>query len=129
VDRQEVIAWVAYAEGKKDDALKSLREAADREDRRAPETGDMSAREMLADTLLEMNRPADALVEYEALLKESPNRFDGLYGAARAAEMAGKGEQAASYYSQLLKVCDGGVNSSRPELARAKTLAVNSGGH
>jgi len=62
------------------------------------------------------------------VLKESPNRFDGLYGAARAAEMAGKGEQASAYYSQLLKVCDGGVNSSRPELARAKTLAVNSGG-
>jgi tetratricopeptide (TPR) repeat protein len=129
VDRQEVIAWVAYAEGKKDDALKFLREAADREDRRAPETGDMPAREMLADMLLEMNRAADALVEYQTLLQESPNRFDGLYGAARAAELAGKGEQAASYYSQLLKVCDGGVNSSRPELARAKTLALNSGGH
>ncbi len=129
VERQEVIAWVAYAEGKKDDALKLLREAADREDRRAPEIGDMPAREMLADMLLEMNRPADALVEYEALLKESPNRFDGLYGAARAAEITGKGEQASAYYSQLLKVCDGGVNSSRPELARAKTLAVNSGGH
>ena len=129
IEKQEVIGWVAFAEGKKDDALKALREAAEREDRRAPETGDMPAREMLADMLLEMNRPADALVEYETLLKESPNRFDGLYGAARAAEMAGKSEQATAYYSQLLKVCDGGVNSSRPELARAKTLAVNPGGH
>ena len=89
----------------------------------------MPAREMLADMLLEMNRAADALVEYEVLLKESPNRFDGLYGAARAAEAAGKTEQASSFYSQLLKVCDGGVNSTRPELARAKTLAVNSAGH
>jgi tetratricopeptide (TPR) repeat protein len=129
VAQQEVAAWVAFAEGKKDDALKLLRQAADSEDRRAPETGEMPAREMLADMLLEMNRAGDALIEYEALLKESPNRFDGLYGAARAAEMAGKGQRAASYYSQLLKVCDGGANSSRPELARAKTLAVNAAGH
>lgn len=129
IEREEAVAWVAFAEGKNDEALKAIREAADREDRRAPETGDMPAREMLADMLLEMNRAGDALVEYEALLKESPNRFDGLYGAARAAEMAGKSDQAASYYSQLLKVCDGGVNSSRPELARAKTLAVNAAGH
>ena len=129
VERQEVIGWVAFAEGKKDEAVKALRAAADREDLRAPETGDMPAREMLADMLLEMNQAGDALVEYEALLKESPNRFDGLYGAARAAEMAGKGQQASSYYSQLLKVCDGGVNSTRPELARAKTLAVNAQGH
>ncbi len=129
IERQEATAWVEFAEGKKEDALKDLRAAADREDRRAPETGDMPAREMLGDMLLEMNRAADALVEYEVVLKESPNRFDGLYGAARAAEAAGKTEQASSYYAQLLKVCDGGVNSTRPELARAKTLAVNAGGH
>jgi hypothetical protein len=129
VEGQEVLGWVQFAEGKRDDALKTMRGAADVEDRRAPETGDMPAREMLGDMLLEMNRAGDALVEYEALLKESPNRFDGLYGAARAAETAGKAEQASAYYAQLLKVCDGGANSSRPELARAKTLAVNSGGH
>ena len=129
IQRQEAVAWVDFANGKNDEALKKLRAAADREDLRAPETGDMPAREMLADMLMEMNRSGDALVEYEALLKESPNRFDGLYGAARAAEAAGKSEQAASFYSQLLKVCDGGANSTRPELARAKTLAVNAAGH
>jgi hypothetical protein len=122
VERQEVVAWAAYAAGKKDDAVRELRAAAVQEEADAPETGLMPAREMLADMLMEMNRPAEALVEYEANQKESPNRFDGLYGAARAAELAGKPEQAAGYYSQLLKICDGGAHSTRPEIARAKTL-------
>ena len=111
-----------YADGKKDDAVKALRTAADQEDADAPEVAMMPAREMLADMLLDMNRPTDALVEYQASLKESPNRFDGLYGAARAAELTGKSEQAATYYGQLLKMCDNGAHSDRPELARAKTL-------
>ncbi|MFZ0637360.1 MAG: hypothetical protein WA755_19265 [Candidatus Acidiferrales bacterium] len=121
-ERQEAEAWAMYADGKKDDAVKALRTAADQEDADAPEVAMMPAREMLADMLLDMNRPTDALVEYQASLKESPNRFDGLYGAARAAELTGKSEQAATYYGQLLKMCDNGAHSDRPELARAKTL-------
>ncbi len=122
VERQEVNAWADYAAGKKEDAVREIRAAADQEDADAPETALMPAREMLGDMLLEMNRPADALVEYEKNQKESPNRFDGLYGAAHAAELAGKPEQASGYYSQLLKICDGGAHSDRPELAHAKTL-------
>jgi len=68
-----------------------------------------------------MNRPDQALTEYEADLKTAPNRFNGLYGSARAAEMAGKGEKANGYYGQLVKLCDGS-NSDRPELSRAKAL-------
>jgi tetratricopeptide (TPR) repeat protein len=121
VERQEVNAWADYAAGKKDDAVRELRAAADQEDADAPEIAMMPAREMLADMLLEMNRVTDALVEYEKNLKESPNRFDGLYGAAHAAELAGKPDQAAGYYTQLLKICDGS-QSDRPELAHARTL-------
>jgi len=122
VERQEATAWNDYSAGNKDDAVREMRAAADQEDADAPETALMPAREMLADMLLEINRATDALVEYEKNLKESPNRFDGLYGAARAAELAGKPQQAAGYYSQLLKNCDGGAYSNRPELAHAKTL-------
>jgi uncharacterized protein HemY len=60
-------------------------------------------------------------VEYEADLKFNPNRFNGLYGAARAAEMVGKSEKSNTYYARLVKVCDGS-NSVRPELSRAKAL-------
>jgi uncharacterized protein HemY len=76
---------------------------------------------MLADMMLEMNRPEEALAEYEADLKFNPNRFNGLYGAARAAEMAGKTQKSNTYYAQLVKVCDGS-NSDRPELTHARAL-------
>jgi uncharacterized protein HemY len=54
-------------------------------------------------------------------LKLNPNRFDALYGAAQAAEMAGKSAQAETYYAQLVKTC-AGSDSDRPELSRAKAL-------
>jgi hypothetical protein len=47
---------------------------------------DIPAREMLADMLLELKRPQDALVEYEHSLQLSPNRFNGLFNAGMAAE-------------------------------------------
>jgi tetratricopeptide (TPR) repeat protein len=78
---------------------------------------------MIADMLLEAKRPQQALAEYQTDLKLNPNRFDGLYGAARAAEAAGKQSDAAEYYALLLKICDGS-NSTRPELSRARELVA-----
>ena len=49
---------------------------------------------MIADILLEAKRPQQALAEYQTDLKLNPNRFNGLYGAARAAEAAGKQKDA-----------------------------------
>ena len=83
----------------------------------------MPAREMLADMLVEMKRPEQALAEYQGDLKFNPKRFDGLYGAARAAEMANQPAQAAEYYALLVKTCEGS-NSDRPELAKAKLAVV-----
>jgi hypothetical protein len=85
------------------------------------------AREMLADMLMEMKRPEQALTEYETELKFYPNRFNGLYGAGRAADGAGK-DIAGRYYAQLVKVCDGS-GSERPELSLAKSrqAAVGAG--
>jgi tetratricopeptide (TPR) repeat protein len=120
-DRQEAAAWVAYAEGNKDEAIKALRAVAQKEEAEGDEPLAIPAREMLADMTLEMNHPEQALAEYEADLKFNPNRFNGLYGAARAAEMAGKSEKSNAYYARLVKVCDGS-NSARPELSRAKSL-------
>jgi predicted Zn-dependent protease len=78
----------------------------------------LPARELLGDMLLEMKRPADALKEYEASQLREPNRFRGLYGAARAAELAGDKVKAKRYYSQLVKVA--GKGDPRPELDAAK---------
>ena len=121
-DTDESHAWLAFAEGKNDQALSLLRGVAEKEDKFGKAEIALPAREMLADMLLEMGRPQDALAEYEKSMHTDPNRFNGLYGAARAAEMTNQHEKAAGYYAQLLKNCDNGVHSDRPELARAKEL-------
>jgi len=118
---QQVAAWIAHAEGKNEDAIKILREVADKEDKLGQEPIVVPAREQLADLLFEINHPEQSLAEYETDLKLNPNRFNGLYGAARAAEAAGKTQQANVYYADLLKVC-AGSSSDRPELSRARSL-------
>ena len=125
--RGEVHAWLAFAEKKNDEALRQMREVADLQDKVGKREVDIPAREMLADMLLMLNRPKEALAEYESALKIDPNRFNGLAGAAHAAEMAHQAEKANTYYAQLLKNCNEGKNSDRPELARAKTMVSKNG--
>jgi tetratricopeptide (TPR) repeat protein len=122
-DQRQAEAWQSFAEGKPDDAVEALRPMADKEDALGTEPAGIPLREMMADMLLEAKHPQQALVEYQADLKLNPNRFNGLYGAARAAEAAGKQGDASEYYALLLKVCDGS-NSTRPELARARQLVA-----
>ena len=78
----------------------------------------LPARELLGDMLLESGRPAEALVEYEASLREAPGRFNSLYGGARAAELAKKPERAHELYARLVGQCVPG--SQRSELAEAR---------
>jgi hypothetical protein len=72
--------------------------------------------------LLEAKNPTDALVEYEASLKNDPGRFDSLYGAARAAEATHKNDKARDYYAQLVVNCKGS-QSERAELKYARERA------
>ncbi len=122
-------AWLAYAEGKKDEALKMARAAADLEDKtgKHPVTpgAALPARELLGDMLLEAGRPAEALVEYQAALREAPGRFNSLYGGARAAELAKKPDRARELYGQLVGQCVEG--SPRPELAEARRFLETRG--
>jgi tetratricopeptide (TPR) repeat protein len=120
-DQTQAEAWLAFAQGKSDDAVEILRPMADKEDSLGEEPQGIPAREMIAEILLEAKRPAQALAEYRTDLMMNPNRFNGLYGAARAAEAAGQPSAAAEYYALLVKVCEGS-NSTRPELGRAKQL-------
>lgn len=120
---QEASAWVLYGEGKDEEAVATLRKVADHEDAVGEEQTSMPAREMLADVLLEMHRPELALAEYQGDLRFNPRRFNGLYGAGHAAEMAGQASQANEYYALLIKTCEGS-NSTRPELAKARQAVV-----
>jgi tetratricopeptide (TPR) repeat protein len=119
VEHDEVLGWRDFAEKKNDDAIRRMRAVADRQDARGKGEVDLPAREMLADMLLELNRPQEALAEYERSMRIDPNRFNSLYSAGRAAELAHQPEKARSYYSTLLKNCEGS-NSDRPELGRAR---------
>jgi tetratricopeptide (TPR) repeat protein len=120
IDLREAEAWLAYAEGKFDDALETMRGAAERQERSDSESLSIPPREMLADMLLELNKPADALAEYKAVLKRAPNRFDSLFGAASAAESAGNAREAQEFYARLVAVS--APKADRPELRQARTL-------
>ena len=123
----EVHAWLAFAEKSNDEALRQMRQVADTQDKVGKAEVDIPAREMLADMLLELNQPEKALSEYEKSMKIDPNRFNGLAGAARAAKLAHQPANANSYYAQLLKNCDNGRHSDRPELRSAKMAVARTG--
>jgi tetratricopeptide (TPR) repeat protein len=120
-DYREAEAWILHAEGEDDKAAAILRTIADKNDKLGDEPESIPAREMLADLLLEAKRPQQALAEYQTDLKLNPNRFNALYGAARAAEQAGRQSDANEYYALLLTICEGG-SSTRPELSHAREL-------
>jgi tetratricopeptide (TPR) repeat protein len=122
-DLKQAQAWLAFSEGKYDDAVAILRPMAEKEETLGDEPQGIPSREMIADMLLEARRPQQALMEYQADLKFSPGRFNGLYGAARAAEAAGKQSDANGYYALLIKNCEGG-SSTRPELSHARELVA-----
>jgi tetratricopeptide (TPR) repeat protein len=126
-EHQLVQAWAAYAGGDSDDAVRRLRAVADDQDKVGKGETELPAREMLADMLLDLQRPQEALTEYEISLRTDPNRFNGLYGAAQAAAQVQQKEKARTYFTQLLKNCEG-IRSDRPELAQARTLLVSASG-
>jgi len=120
IDQREAEGWLAYAEGKPDEAVRILRSAADRQKARSLDSIAIPAREMLADLLVELKRPAEAAEEYQIVLKNSPNRFNALYGAAHAAQLAGKARDAQGYYAKLVEIS--APTADRPELQEARVF-------
>jgi tetratricopeptide (TPR) repeat protein len=120
-----VSAWVAHAEGAREQSLKLMRAAADGEDGSvkhvAMENRLYPMRELFAELLLETGQAAPALREFETALNENPNRYRGLYGAARAAEAAGDRQKAEGYFTKFVSV-SAKADTDRPEIAQAKTF-------
>ncbi len=127
VQRLSLAGWIAWAKSQPEDALKFMRAAADLEDKNEKHIvtpGRMvPARELLGDLLMELKQPAQALKEYELSQVREPNRFRGIYGAARAAEAAGDRQKAATSYAQLLALAKN-ADSQRPELIAAKAYTA-----
>jgi hypothetical protein len=82
------------------------------------------ADELLADLYLALNRPEEALKAYKLNLKGHPFRFNGIYGAAKAAQQLNDTKLTAYYFEKLIKLSED-VNSSRPELIEAKEFIAN----
>jgi tetratricopeptide (TPR) repeat protein len=125
IQRLAVAGWIARAEGKNEEAVALMRQAADREDatEKHPVTPGalFPAREMLANLLLDLGQPVPALAEFERSQKSDPNRFRSLAGAARAAELAGDRDKARGFYAKLTALA-ATADTERPELTQAKTF-------
>ena len=116
-------AWILFKAVKNKEAIQLMTIAATMEDNteKHPVTpGEViPARELLADMLMEMNKPAEALTAYEENLKTHTNRFNALHGAALAAEKSNNIEKAKMYYRQLIAVTNTS-GSNRQEVETAK---------
>jgi len=119
-DLAEAEAWLSFAKGNTDGALKEMREAAERQEKNGGESVGIPAREMLADMLLQLGQPREALTEYRTVLKNAPNRFNALVGAAHASQAIGDTSDAQTIFTKLTEICPREAN--RPELAEAKTF-------
>ena len=128
IERQIAEAWLANADGRRDDAMRLMRGAADLDDatEKHPVTPGaiLPAREQLGELLLAQGRPADALKEYEASLQRAPRRLAGVYGAAEAAKLAGETEKADRLYAELVTMTQDG-DDARPEVKSARMFAAS----
>lgn len=120
--RQTAAGVLALRQGRREEALKLLRAAAELEEatgKHAVTPGPvLPAREVLADALQAMKQPAEALVEYEAVLATAPGRLRALAGAARSAVAAGEAEKARDFARQILAQCDPAGNWPEVRMAR-----------
>jgi hypothetical protein len=125
IQRQVASAWVLYAEGKHEDALKAMSAAADGEDKteKHPVTPGVPkpARELYGVMLLERGMAREALTAFEATLQKEPNRLGAYVGAARAAEKSGDKEKARQYYEKVVAI-GAEADASRTEIADARAF-------
>jgi hypothetical protein len=119
IHAKTVEGMVAHAEGRKADAMRILREAADMEDKTEKHIvtpGPLApARELYAELLLESGDARGAYSAYVKVLEREPNRRKTLLGAAAAAERAGDSGNAKKY-KQMISGAPGLV----PAAARAE---------
>ena len=117
-------AWAEFAAGNRQTALRQMRSAAELEDgteKSALTPGPLApARELLAEMLLQMHEPKQALEQFAATLRKEPRRFRSLYGAAHAAQLSGSHELSQRYFGELQQVCVRADEPPRAELKEAE---------
>ena len=83
---------------------------------------ELTARERLAETLLAVGKPAEALAEYERVADARPNRALSLLGAARAARAAGDATKERAHYHALAELWKD-ADADLPALAEVRAGA------
>ena len=125
---EAIKGWIEYSKGNADKAIEYMKLASNLESetsKAAVTPGEIiPADELLADLYLALNRPEDALKAYKLNLKGHPSRFNGIYGAAKAAQQLNDTKLTAYYFEKLIKLSEN-VNSSRPEISEAKEFLAN----
>ena len=128
VQQQAANAFILYADGQYDDALKAMSAAAEAEDgtEKAPVTpGSLApARELYGYMLLDRGMVKEALAAFEATMAKEPNRFNGYAGAAKAAQALGDTVKAKAAYEKLVALA-ADSDSGRPTLAAAKAFVAS----
>lgn len=127
---EAVRGWIEYSKGNSEKAIKYMKLASNLESKTskaAVTPGEIiPADELLADLYLALNKPKKALETYKLNLEGHPFRFNGIYGAAKAAKKLNDIKLAVYYFDQLVKLSSG-TNSSRPEISEAKEfILINS---
>lgn len=127
IQRNAALGWIVWTEDHEEDAVRLLRQAAEQEDSLGKHPVSPGAilpvRDLLAEVLLETGEPAAALTQYEVSLKLYPARYNGIYGAARASQRAGRADQAKTYYQRLIELAKNG-DGARPGLAEARAFVA-----
>jgi tetratricopeptide (TPR) repeat protein len=127
IQQQVATAWVLYAEGKYDDALKAMSAAADAEDKteKHPVTPGVPtpARELYGTMLLERGMAKEALAAFEATLKKEPNRLGATLGAGAAAEKSGDSAKARTHYAEAVALTEN-ADPVSPAIAHARAVAA-----
>jgi len=125
---ESIRGWIEYSKGNTEKAIEYMKLASKLESettKAAVTPGEIiPAEELLADLYMLTGKHKEALKSYELNLKGRPFRFNGLYGAAKAAQKLDNNELAAYYFKKLINVSED-VNSTRPELSEAKDFLAN----
>lgn len=108
IQKNSIKAWTLFGQNKKREALELMTLAARQEsatNKHAVTPGELlPASELLGDMLLVLNKPGEAIAQYEAALKRSPGRLNSIANAAIAAKQSGNKEKEKHYQQMLVQL-------------------------
>lgn len=122
-------AWVIFDEGRPDEAIAAMRDAADLDDASeknvAMENKLVPMRALLGELYLAAGRNREALIELQSSLKASPNRFRTFAAAAAAARAMGSVVAARDFHRDVVRLAGAG-DGGRAEVVEAREFLSGS---